>query len=102
MNKCICDICRKNEANHKFKVKSHMLVDYITGKWGYRNIDICDPCLNKLMRIPVDKKIEHEIKRYAASDEHLDEYKTSELQSAYLDGFRTVLDVLIQNKILKM
>lgn len=102
MNKCVCDICRKNEANHKFKVKRHMLTDYITGKWGYRKIDICDPCLQKLLRIPSDEKIEHAIMRYATSDEHFDKYKTPELQSAYLDGFQTVFDMLIQNKILKM
>lgn len=102
MNKCVCDICRKNEANHKFKVKRHMLTDYITGKWGYRNIDICDSCLNKLMRIPVDKKIEDEISKLIDTGDWAIRYEDVDLQSAYIDGFQTVLDMLIQNKILKM
>lgn len=102
MNKCICDVCRKNEANHKFKVKRHMLVDYITGKWGYRKIDICDSCHNKLMRISVDKKIEDEISELILADHWYKRYNDAYMQSAYLDGFQAVLDMLIQNKILKM
>ena len=102
MNKCICDICNKNEANHKFKVKKYMMTDYILGKSGYRKIDICDSCYHKLMRIPADEKIEDEICKLIATDDWDKRYGDADMQSAYLDGFQTVFDMLIQNKILKM
>lgn len=102
MNKCICDICNKNESSRKFKVKEYGFIDYFTGKLGYRNIDICDSCLNKLMRIPTDKKIEDEIWEIVATGDWDKRYSDTDMQSAYLEGFQTVLDMLIQNKILKM
>lgn len=102
MNKCICDICNKNEANHKFKVKKYMMTDYILGKFGYRKIDICDSCYRKLMRIPVDKRIEDEICEIIETGDWMRRYEDVDMQMAYLDGIQTVFDMLIQNKILKM
>lgn len=102
MNKCVCDICNKNESSNKFKVKQHMCVDYFTGKFGYRKIDICELCYHKLMRISADKKIEDEISKLIDTGDWMRKYEDSDMQSAYLDGFQTVLDVLTSQKIFKM
>lgn len=102
MNKCICDICNKNEANHKFKVKKYMMTDYILGKFGYRKVDICDSCYRKLMRIPADKKIEEEIWDCVSDGAGLEKYETEELNSAYCDGIDTILNMLVHRKILKL
>ena len=102
MNKCICDICNENESSRKFKVKKYMLTDYMLGKWGYRKIDICEVCYHKLMRIPVDKRIEDEICKLIETGDWARKYEAADMKSAYFDGFQTVINMLIKNKILKM
>lgn len=52
MNKCVCDMCRQNPTNHKFKVKRLLSVvrsEMHVMRWV--RIDICDSCFNKLLRI---------------------------------------------------
>lgn len=102
MNKFICDICNKNESSRKFKIKEYGIIDYFTGKFGYRKIDICDSCYHKLMRISADKRIEDEISKFIETGDWMRKYEDADMQSAYLDGFQTVLDVLTSQKIFKM
>lgn len=51
MTKCVCDICRKNEASKHLKIKK--LTPTLTEcetfeKW--QRIDICQGCYNKLIK----------------------------------------------------
>ena len=48
MNKCICDICGKNEADHSIKAKKRWVYTDSLDKW--RKIDICTACFYKLFR----------------------------------------------------
>ena len=53
----ICDICKKNDADKRFKVKrSAKAYGYLTGKLAYfwtpyEKIAICDECAEKLFNI---------------------------------------------------
>lgn len=47
MNQCICDICRENIANHRFKVKRK---NFRIGNGKWEKIDICDSCYHKMLR----------------------------------------------------
>lgn len=61
MDKRICDVCDKNEANTSYKVKKSTLGRHHTGgsgargivyDWGlYEKIDICDECAEKLLGV---------------------------------------------------
>lgn len=57
MNKCVCDICRVNEASEKFKVKKRMKVNHELNTFGYRKIDICESCYRGLF----GKCLKHEV-----------------------------------------
>lgn len=57
MDKCLCDVCCKNEANHRFKVKR--LQPTIRGglhKMAWVRIDICDSCYHMLLNAKMDKE----------------------------------------------
>ncbi|MFR8012074.1 MAG: hypothetical protein ACLU8W_09990 [Clostridia bacterium] len=58
MIKCVCDICRKNEADEHFKVKK--LVPTLLTELGvfdtWERIDICQECYNKLIKGLEDEK----------------------------------------------
>jgi hypothetical protein len=52
--KCICDVCRSNEANQHFKVKK------LSGVWTWRGryeasewaeLDICNQCYEKFIGV---------------------------------------------------
>ena len=60
MNKCICDICKRNTADKHFKVKEKR--EFPTYEYGlvlmnshWINIDICEGCYAKLMNIKEDR-----------------------------------------------
>lgn len=58
MKKCVCDMCKTNDANHRFKVKKLKSVvrsDLHVMRWV--QIDICDCCYNKLLRA---KEVQHD------------------------------------------
>ncbi len=60
MDKCMCDVCCKNPANHQFKAKRMLPViraDMHVKRWV--RIDICDSCFRKLLHI-MDGGEEHE------------------------------------------
>ena len=57
MNKCVCDICKKNDADHVIKAKKRWVYsDGFKGTWT--KIDICEECFWKLFR--AKKGEEHE------------------------------------------
>lgn len=49
MQKILCDICKKNEASEKFKVKKEKITNYELLSRGYVKIDICESCYHKLL-----------------------------------------------------
>lgn len=51
MEKTICDVCKKNEASEKFKVKKEMITSYEFLSRGYVPIDICESCYRKLLSV---------------------------------------------------
>ena len=53
MEKIICDVCNKNEANRRFKVKLECGMAYQGNKWI--SIDICKECYDKLFNIQHNK-----------------------------------------------
>ena len=65
MKKCICDLCRKNEADYRYKVKlSKRFWDIICGDriWsGYKKLDVCKHCGEKLLfavnNVNIDKDV---------------------------------------------
>ena len=62
MNKRICDICEKNEANKNYKIKQQKcFADYSMGfvfpKYEWIEIDICNECFEKMNTIKDYKKL---------------------------------------------
>lgn len=102
MNQCVCDICCNKVAVHKFKIKKKMEVvrgEFHVLRWV--KLDICDSCYQKLMNLNIERDLESRILEFVCEDEHLKRYDDVDLQSAYLDGFQAVLNLMIQNKIIK-
>lgn len=102
MNKCICDICCDKPAANKFKVKQYKPI-VRNGFHGqsWVKLDICESCYRKLISIHNDKSTEDLIMDFVCTDEHLKRYEDVDMQSAYLDGFQKVIDLLVQNRIIK-
>lgn len=66
MNKRICDICEKNEANNNYKMKQEKCFgDYDMGfvfpRYEWVEIDICDECFEKMKTIKDYKKLENRV-----------------------------------------
>ena len=53
MNIKICDICLRNTADRKYKIKESRWMDSISDSgWSlYRRIDICNECAKKFFNI---------------------------------------------------
>lgn len=52
MIKCLCDICKENEANKKFKVKQKKRMFRNGYFWhGWDRIDVCEDCYFKLISL---------------------------------------------------
>ena len=61
MKKCICDICHENEADYHYKVKRSGRF-LICGEWiwsGYKKLDVCKHCGEKLLSVINDTQIEN-------------------------------------------
>lgn len=68
MIKCLCDICKKNEANKHFKVKQkerRWTNGYYWTK--YAKIDICENCYDKLINL-TDKEFTNILNEYITKD----------------------------------
>ena len=48
MEKVICDFCRKNEADERYKYRIEKRTFYIFNTNYYKSVDICDECFDKL------------------------------------------------------
>lgn len=63
MNKRICDICEKNEANNSFRIQQEKEVanystfGFLIPKMEWVEIDICDECFEKMKTIKDYKKL---------------------------------------------
>lgn len=63
MNKRICDICEKNEANNSFRIQQEKEVagyssfGFLVPKMEWVEIDICDECFEKMKTIKDYKKL---------------------------------------------
>lgn len=63
MNKRICDICDKNEANNSFRmqqekeVANYSTFGFLVPKMEWVEIDICDECFEKMNTIKDYKKL---------------------------------------------
>lgn len=92
MNKRICDICEKNEANNSFRIQQEKEVasfstfGFPVPKMEWVEIDICDECFEKMKTIKdyrklFDRIVDQAIKGWSALyDRDIDK------QSEYLDG----------------
>lgn len=63
MNKRICDICEKNEANNSFRIQQEKEVanystfGFLVPKMEWVDIDICDECFEKMKTIKDYRKL---------------------------------------------
>lgn len=64
MNKRICDICEKNEANNSFRIQQEKEVASYSSTFGFLipkmewvEIDICDECFEKMKTVKDYKKL---------------------------------------------
>lgn len=63
MNKRICDICEKNEANNNFRIQqekevaSYSTFGFLVPKMEWVEIDICDECFEKMKTIKDYRKL---------------------------------------------
>lgn len=62
MNKRICDICEKNEANNNYKIKQEKCFGYsdmghIFPRYEWVEVDICDECFEKMKTIKDYRKL---------------------------------------------
>ena len=103
MQKCVCDICGTDEPKHHWKIKEKRLCfsgDPIPSIIWDR-IDICDICFNNLVQLRYEQDLEKRISSLAM-DRHKKLYPDNfDLQSAYLTGIQDVIDILLQNKVVK-
>lgn len=103
MQKCLCDICGIEEPQHNYKIKERELL------WAgdnmplirWKRIDICDACFKNLGKLKYEIDLE---KR--AIDQVWNRYGNLypddiDLQGAYLQGAQDVMDMLLQNKVVK-
>ncbi len=68
MIKCLCDICKKNEANKHFKVKRKERRWRNGYYWTkYAKIDICENCYDKLINL-TDKEFTNILNEYITKD----------------------------------
>lgn len=100
MNKRICDICNKNEANNSFRmqqekeVASHSVFGFLIPKMEWVEIDICDECFEKMKTVKDYKKLMDRIEDKAIVgwtklyDGDIDK------QSIYLEGVQAVCNAI--------
>lgn len=100
LNKCLCDICERNDADKSFKVKKKYRDYSGIGKPKWSDIDICEECYEKLKRVKADKAIEDMITDLVAESHWNTDYEDTSEQSAYMTGFQDILDMLYHNRII--
>lgn len=104
MQKCICDICGIDEPQHNWKIKEKGL--YYSGHNEpplimYKRMDICDKCFENLKKLRYEQDLEERMISFACGKYEKLYPDDVDMQSAYLAGIQDVLDVLLQNKVVK-
>lgn len=99
MNKRICDICDKREANNNFKFKQEKeVVDFslnspiLKKKWV--EIDICDECFRKMRTVKDYKKLMDRIENEAIVGWSKMYNGDIDKQTIYLEGVRAACNAI--------
>lgn len=96
MNKCICDICRNNEADKGIKARmNHWIND--NGRWI--KTDICEECYKKLVRLKEEEPLKEKILDLIPNA--FKKYDNEYHQSIYLEGIEDVLHLLYKERIIR-
>lgn len=104
MQKYVCDICGIDEPKHNWKIKEKRLYlgrDEAPPLLRWDRMDICDKCFENLVKLRYEKDLEKRVANFA-----IDRYeklypKDADLQTAYLTGAQDIIDILLQNKVVK-
>lgn len=107
MNKCVCDICGIDNPQKHYKIKERKLMHSGTSDYmpiiSWERIDVCDSCFNNLIDLRYEKSLERRIyEDLFSGNKYQNKYPNEiDLQSAYLEGVEDVINMLIQNKVIK-
>ena len=100
MNKRICDICEKNEANNSFRIQQEKEVanystfGFLIPKMEWVDIDICDECFEKMKTIKDYKKLMDRIEDGAIAGWTKMYGGDIKKQSEYLEGVQAVCNAI--------
>lgn len=99
MNKKICDICDKREANNNFRVQQQAESGFLLfgfdciPKMEWVEIDICEECFEKMKTIKDYKKLADRLKEALVGWSNLYDGDVNK-QTIYLEGFQTAWNVI--------
>lgn len=104
MQKFICDICGIDEPQHNWKIKEKRL--YHSGHNEpplimYKRMDICDKCFENLAKLRYEQDLEERVTSFALGQYEKIYPDDVDMQRAYLTGVQDVINILLQNKIIK-
>ena len=100
MNKRICDICDKNEANNSFRIQQEKEVasfstfGFAIPKKEWVEIDICDECFEKMMTVKHYKKLMDRIENEAIVGWSKMYDGDIDKQTIYLEGVQAVCNAI--------
>ena len=97
MNKRICDICDKREANNGFRIQQEKevtfgFVVYSNKEWV--EIDICDKCFEKMKTIKDYKKLRDRIEDEAIAGWSKMYDGDADKQTIYLEGIQAACNAI--------
>lgn len=103
MQKCICDICGIDEPQRHYKIKEKRIHGYQNRQplFSWARTDICDKCFENLAKLRYEQDLEKRIISFGCGRYEKLYPDDVDLQSAYLTGVQDVLDILLQNKVVK-
>ena len=100
MNKRICDICEKREANNNFRMQQEKEVagcstfGFLIPKMEWVDIDICDECFEKMKTVKDYKKLMNRIEDKALAGWTKLYDGDFDKQSIYLEGVQAALNAI--------
>ena len=102
MNKKICDICDKKEANNTFRIQQEKEVasyslGFIIPKKEWVEIDICDECFEKMKTVKDYKKLMDRIEDGAIAGWTKMYGGDIKKQSEYLEGVQAACNAIDPN-----
>lgn len=98
MQKCICDICDKNIADKKYKIKqekelAHFEYGFAFPRTEWVEIDICEKCYKKLVAVKNFKNTEDRIMDSVLKLH--DSYKVDfKIEEAFLMGAQAAINAI--------